>query len=107
MNMDQDTMNEVWFQRARENFDEALTEGDWDVCRAVLKDIEEKKGNTYELRRQMNEAMAEDLVFEPFEHTIPVMTEAERISWGYPKSDEKAPEDWAHEGDEKFPAHID
>lgn len=53
--MDQDYHNDVYEE---EQFEEALSARDFDTCRLVLADLEEKKFDTYEMRRMMNLAMA-------------------------------------------------
>lgn len=53
--------NERWAEDARENFYEAMNRKDWNTCRLILADIEDRKIATHELRRDMNLAMYESL----------------------------------------------
>ncbi len=57
---DENLANEVRAEGLREEFYGALDACDWDECRAVLKDLEEMRVSTYELRRQMNTAMEDE-----------------------------------------------
>jgi len=60
--------NELRAESLRESFYESLDIADWDECRAVLKDLEDMKISTYELRREMNRAMEDELALaEPSE----------------------------------------
>ena len=80
---DQNTANELRSENLRETFYEAINDGDWPVAREALSLLEDMHISTYELRREMNQAMAEtdDITYEPYEEIIPLMTEHEKRMW--------------------------
>lgn len=69
-NMDESNYNDNWIEEAKQNFDEALADQDWNTCRAVLADMEENNfsAKTYELRRQLNTAMSKNTDYDGAEH---------------------------------------
>lgn len=83
---DQNTANEMRAEGLREDFYQAITDGDWPVARQTLSLMEDMHISTYEFRREMNKAMGEtdDITYEPFEAVIPVITEAEKYAWAEP-----------------------
>lgn len=52
--------NELFLESVREDFYQATNEADWNECREILKDLEEKGIDTYSLRRDMNVAMDDE-----------------------------------------------
>lgn len=56
--IDQDQANDIFLEDSEQQFDEALSERDFNTARLTLADLEEKGIVTYELRRRMNIAMA-------------------------------------------------
>lgn len=67
--MDQDYYNEVYEEEAHQQFDEALSTRDFNTARLVLADLEDKKFETYEMRRRLNLAMVAPTVTASYKST--------------------------------------
>lgn len=52
--------NEVWFEEAKQNLEEACELGHWSVARAIIADTEEKGFDVSGMRRHMNLEMAKE-----------------------------------------------
>jgi hypothetical protein len=85
--MDQNMTNEVRAEGLREDFYQAITDGDWPVAREILSLMEDMSVDTRAMRFDMNNAMYEtdDITYEPYEAVIPVMTEEETYAWMEPR----------------------
>lgn len=65
--------NEVWFESARQNLEEACADGDWPTARLIIADVEDRNIDASSLRRHMNVEMrkTDDVEFVPYTHPTP------------------------------------